>query len=503
MTIYNINLGIGWASSGVEYAQAYRATLFRKLGITAKFIFTDFITGENIQHLTQNMGFKDDEVIWLYSFFTDIPITATSVTLADVKTGLIYPIQREERLGKVVRYFNDDMDFFMTCYCNDETSHLVQRVEYVSRGILIRKDYFTSTRLFSEYYAPKDGKATVYLRRFFNQDGSVAYEENVDGVESIFRFKQAIYDDKSQLLREMLARLQLSKNDLLILDRSTGIGQTIFQERGAAKLAVVIHAEHFSPQSVTKDTILWNNFYEYQFTNADKVDAFICATAGQSQLLAEQFKTYQACEPRIVTIAVGSLPACSYPQKARKPFSLVTASRLAPEKHVDWLIKAVIKAKQLLPELSLDIYGTGGEEAKLRELIQKHQAQDYIRLLGHKQMAERYQAYEVYLAGSTSEGFGLTLMEAVGSGLALIGLDVRYGNQTFIKDGQNGYLIPRKEPDDSKVMVEAFAKKILDLYTKADLTAFSQKSYQIASSFLEAAVMQDWHDFLKEVVGND
>lgn len=25
MTIYNINLGIGWASSGVEYAQAYRA----------------------------------------------------------------------------------------------------------------------------------------------------------------------------------------------------------------------------------------------------------------------------------------------------------------------------------------------------------------------------------------------------------------------------------------------------------------------------------------------
>ena len=25
MVVYNINLGIGWASSGVEYAQAYRA----------------------------------------------------------------------------------------------------------------------------------------------------------------------------------------------------------------------------------------------------------------------------------------------------------------------------------------------------------------------------------------------------------------------------------------------------------------------------------------------
>lgn len=29
MTVYNINLGIGWASSGVEYAQAYRSTIFK------------------------------------------------------------------------------------------------------------------------------------------------------------------------------------------------------------------------------------------------------------------------------------------------------------------------------------------------------------------------------------------------------------------------------------------------------------------------------------------
>ena len=30
--IYNFNLGIGWASSGVEYAQAYRAKMFRNIG---------------------------------------------------------------------------------------------------------------------------------------------------------------------------------------------------------------------------------------------------------------------------------------------------------------------------------------------------------------------------------------------------------------------------------------------------------------------------------------
>ena len=30
MTVYNVNLGIGWASSGVEYAQAYRAKVLNR-----------------------------------------------------------------------------------------------------------------------------------------------------------------------------------------------------------------------------------------------------------------------------------------------------------------------------------------------------------------------------------------------------------------------------------------------------------------------------------------
>lgn len=73
MTIYNINLGIGWASSGVEYAQAYRANVFRKLGLDAKFVFMDFFMQDNLIDLTRNIGFKDEEIIWLYSYFTDQP----------------------------------------------------------------------------------------------------------------------------------------------------------------------------------------------------------------------------------------------------------------------------------------------------------------------------------------------------------------------------------------------------------------------------------------------
>ena len=58
MTIYNLNFGIGWASSGVEYAQLYRRNILHDLNEDFKFIFLDFINKENIQTLTSNLGIR-------------------------------------------------------------------------------------------------------------------------------------------------------------------------------------------------------------------------------------------------------------------------------------------------------------------------------------------------------------------------------------------------------------------------------------------------------------
>ena len=97
MTIYNINLGIGWASSGVEYAQAYRAKLLRNIKEPAKFIFMDMILADNIQHLTDNIGFKDDEIIWLYTHFTNLKIAPTTYRVSQVLAGFDGNPSREER----------------------------------------------------------------------------------------------------------------------------------------------------------------------------------------------------------------------------------------------------------------------------------------------------------------------------------------------------------------------------------------------------------------------
>ena len=84
MTIYNLNFGIGWASSGVEYAQLYRRNILKGLNEDFKFIFLDFINKENIQTLTSNLGIADDEVIWLYQYFTDVKVKPTSYTIENI-----------------------------------------------------------------------------------------------------------------------------------------------------------------------------------------------------------------------------------------------------------------------------------------------------------------------------------------------------------------------------------------------------------------------------------
>ena len=104
---------------------------------------------------------------------------------------------------------------------------------------------------------------------------------------------------------------------------------------------------------------------------------------------------------------MGSVDKLREPEGERKPFSIITASRLANEKHVDWLVKAVVKAKESLPQVNFDIFGTGAEESKLKAIIEENQAQDYIHLKGHQDLIEVYKDYELYLSGSKSEGFGI------------------------------------------------------------------------------------------------
>lgn len=500
MTIYNLNMGIGWASSGVEYAQAYRNNIFRKNKQDAKFIFTDLFT-ENLEPMTKNLGFEDKDVIWLYQYFTDVVVKPTQFTRRRFENSLTDEHFTRNQNGEVITYTFKDSGIkviaFLDTHQTDETD-VIYKTELIINGNLIQRDYYSYVKMFSEYFKPVNGSANLYQRRFFNENGSTAYDELLNGDESLFVFGDKTVYSKEKLIALFFKSLNLTENDIILIDRSTGMGPQVIQEKGAAKIGVVIHAEHFNEPMTNDEHILWNNYYDYQFENAASIDFFVTATKIQKELLENQFERYGKGPIKIYAIPVGSIDRLQT-KKKRKAHSLVTASRLASEKHLDWLVCAVAESHETIEDLTLDIYGRGGEEAMLRDLIAELGAEEYIHLKGHRDLTKIYKNYSAYISTSTSEGFGLTLLEAVGSGLPMIGFDVRYGNQTFIKNGKNGYLVEYHN-HDKVTDIENISLAISSLMASdKKLAQASQWSYKIAEPFLTKHIQTQWIELEKEV----
>lgn len=503
MRIINFNIGLGWASSGVEYAQAYREKIFRNLPVEDYYVFLG-MTKENMASMAKNIGIPSEKIIWIYNFFSDIALQEAEMNLTQVL--LEYGTAREfimEQRNKDIQVVNSkNRNEYLRVYFKKGLD-LVERVEIVSHGNLIRKDFYTSMRWMSEFYEPVDKKAKLTLREVYNTDQRTALTEIVNVVDenlNTYVLDDRLYFNKAELIAEFVRRLQPTDSDMLILDRATDIAEPILLNKGTAKIGFVVHAEHYSKNNTDDEHILWNNYYEYQFTNISVFDFVITATELQKMKLSRQLKKYNNKSPKIYAIPVGALEQIK-PGQERTENHFVTASRLASEKHIDLLIRAVSQVLIDGHDVRFDIYGAGSERKKLEDLIQSLNISENVKLLGHQNMASLYSKYGLYLTASKSEGFGLTLMEAVGSGLPIIGLDVPYGNQTFVIESENGYLVPLI--DDDEQIVRQLAGRIEGFLGMSDKTSFHQNSYKLAEAFMVEQLQKKWLDLFEELTNAD
>ena len=86
-------------------------------------------------------------------------------------------------------------------------------------------------------------------------------------------------------------------------------------------------------------------------------------------------------------------------------------------------------------------------------------------------------------------------MEAIGSGLVLLGFDARYGNPTFIQDGKNGYLVPYGVDRNEEELVADMAEKLVFILEN-DLESMHQASYDLARNYLRERIVQAWRQVL-------
>ena len=489
MTIYTFNLLVGYEPNGVDVAQASRAKILRGLGVTAKFVFTAWPTPEKLAYYL-SLGHRDEELLFAHLTFTDQKTSVPQKTVGDLQMEFqLTRLDTIEKTEGAIRYqFADKNE--LTFYLDPYHPDCVRYVDYLLAGNMIKREYYGACKLATEYFQ----YGRILRRTYHNQDGSIAFEELRLGESWLYKLGPEVLTNHTEVMRRFLLQLSLKEEDLILLDRASRMdfARPLLEKDAPSKLAMVFHSEHEFENGHL------NYEYYYVFKYAKRFDYFITATDLQKEVL-EQTLAKQGCKGiPIYSIPVGHLETLTEPQGDRQPYSVITASRLDPRKRIDLVIRVVAQAKKRLPALQFDIYGKGGEADRLQHLIQELAAQDYIHLRGHADLQQIYPCYQVYLTTSQWETFGLTLMEAAGAGLALLGFDARYGNPTFIKEGENGYLVPYSEIMPEEQLVKELAEKLVQLF-ESDLAPFHQASYDLASCYLTSKVLEVWRETLMEM----
>lgn len=485
LKIYNINKGIGYASSGVEYAQKYRKDLLAKTNADDYYIFLDYISA-NISVFTDLMGFKHDQVINIYNYLSGRPTVETTYTVEDflATLGNTYDITSRDDKGVNVKIKDLELTYRIWLLKNG----LVDRIDRLEIGKLTQAfEYDTSLSDMQEF---RNGK--IVRRVFYRLDGTVALEQYYhDNDITTTMINGHIIYGTLDFYMYFFNQLNIQPDDVVIIDRALEMSEAFLPRyAGKTRIMSVVHAEHFNEPVTEGDHIAWNNFYEYVFDHAKYFETIIVSTERQRQILASQLPADNTTD--IVTIPVGYVEqVISDPNY--DPYALVTASRLAPEKHLDVIVKAVAKAKNQMNKLTLDIYGEGGERQKLEKLIKELNASDYIHLEGHRQMAGVYAKYGAYVSASTSEGFGLSLLEATSESLPIIGVDVEYGNREFVQPGKNGILYPKSSIDE---LDEQLYQALIAFYDQGIENTGRKVAQNVAKEFLGSVVAAKWEKLL-------
>ena len=147
----------------------------------------------------------------------------------------------------------------------------------------------------------------------------------------------------------------------------------------------------------------------------------------------------------------------------RKP-SLVYMGRLSYEKSIDVVIKAFKIILDKLPDLRLSIVGDGPERASLEKLTVLLGIESKVNFLGVKRGADLVRALQdndIFLTASASENMPLSIIEAMATGLPVIGVNA-LGIPEIVRNGENGFLVQPNSPDEmAKVTLKLLGDKVL------------------------------------------
>jgi len=146
--------------------------------------------------------------------------------------------------------------------------------------------------------------------------------------------------------------------------------------------------------------------------------------------------------------------------------NLINIGSFTENKNQQFLIDVLLKLNDLRINVKFYFLGEGELLEKVEKKAIQSGVQDQCHFLGNVENVEEYLwKSDVYVHAAKSEALGLTLIEAMASGLPVVTLDGG-GNRDLMINGKTGYLIERQDP-------ELFANRILEVYKNKEMGDFN------------------------------
>jgi 1,2-diacylglycerol 3-alpha-glucosyltransferase len=158
---------------------------------------------------------------------------------------------------------------------------------------------------------------------------------------------------------------------------------------------------------------------------------------------------------------------------------LLSVGRLGHEKNLKLILKSFSLLRRQSPkDIRLMLVGSGSAEESLRQYARELGVDQQVIFTGvvkHEDLPAIYQAADLFLMASTTETFGLVIIEAMAAGLPVIAVEAR-GSKDIVIPGLNG-ILTAEEP-------QIFAAAIQSLLNNENQrSAMSQAAKQSAARY--------------------
>ena len=398
------------------------------------------------------------------------------------KVSQLFTTSKEDQK---VTWFEDSDHIQFVDYTDEH-----KREEYRRDGTLATVSYFhsDSENPYLIEYINKDN--LVYLDKIFTTNNET--EESVlmkinwysdQGLQSFSR-----ETDLRQFWIKQIQKASTEPKLFLIDSRPQDRHILNVPKEKNSYYAAVAHSKHYGANKFTL-----KKRFEVLLSNRLKLDGVFFLTKEQ----IEDVELITGPEERFFYTphTLGKNPDESVLHTERTSHRAVIISRLTSSKNMEDTLLAFQHVLKKIPDATLDLFGSGTEEEKIKSLITELDLEQKVFMRGYtKDPDHEFQKAALTICTSKFEGFGLSNMEALSNGCPVVTYDYDYGARTLVKDGENGFIVQQGD-------IEALAERIIKIMNDDELRQrISETAYHSAKSFSPEAFITYWGESLQQMV---